>query len=228
MILKVRLLSPFYSIEIPSLIITPSLTVALVVEDTEEVEINMNGKPFIATKFASSLRRQLWKQHLGLISPQDCPASGDEFETDAMKPVGFPQEKVTNSEDDKLVEDPLGEELEALMISTASHNAQIFNGEFLCHILSVDSTETIHIVLDVFHAVPSPDVEEWNSYVAFVPQAPMMPGHVARQDMPLQYIKENLSRVRGHLVTMPLNFLKKEDLMALDSAVNPLTLSIYL
>lgn len=38
--------------------------------------------------------------------------------------------------------------------------------------------------------------------------------------MPVSFIKENLDRVRGHLVTMPLNFLEKEDLLSLDGSVS--------
>lgn len=78
--------------------------IAIVVEDQDEFETTMDGKPYMATRFASSLRKQLWKQHLGLIDAQHCPASGDEFITDAMKPVGTVQSEVGDSEEDKLVE----------------------------------------------------------------------------------------------------------------------------
>ena len=73
----------------------------------------------------------------------------------------------------------------------------------------------------------------------------MKPGHVARPDMPVSFIKvileesfslgvvqlnlrinlqESLDKVRGHLVSMPLDFLEKEDLLAMEASVNPVTL----
>jgi phosphatidylserine/phosphatidylglycerophosphate/cardiolipin synthase-like enzyme len=35
--------------------------IALVIEDTDLVESRMNGRPFMASRFASSLRRRLWR-----------------------------------------------------------------------------------------------------------------------------------------------------------------------
>ena len=67
------------------------------------------------------------------------------------------------------------------------------------------------------------------SFAEYVPKKPVKVGHVARPDMPVQYIKVSLSlshrhlamslilaifqseldKVRGHLVSMPLDFLSK-------------------
>lgn len=37
--------------------------------------------------------------------------------------------------------------------------------------------------------VPSKHVEDWKAYRAFVPAAPMKPGHVWNPTLPVQYIK---------------------------------------
>ncbi|KAL8286802.1 hypothetical protein RQP46_004330 [Phenoliferia psychrophenolica] len=180
--------------------------IALVVEDSDQLASEMNGAPYMATRFAATLRRQLWREHLGLITPQSCPHTGEEPVTAAMTPVGQPQDDVTASEEDRKVMDPLSDATEALWKGTAESNAQIF--------------------ADVFHCVPAKGILDWASYKAFVPQAPMKPGHVARPDMPVSFIKESLDKVRGHLVTMPLDFLEKETLLAMDASVNPVTLHL--
>jgi hypothetical protein len=44
-----------------------------------------------------------------------------------------------------------------------------------------------------------------------VTQTPV--GHVADYNMPLQYIVNGLSQIRGHIVNMPLHFLENENLI---------------
>ncbi|GAA5940921.1 hypothetical protein JCM10213_008004 [Rhodosporidiobolus nylandii] len=180
--------------------------VAAVLEDDDLIESRMAGKPVMVSRFASSLRRQLYADHLGLSPPQLCPPNVDtEPVTAAMKPVGAPQERPHFDED--LVLDPLSPQTEALLRQTAASNADIVD--------------------DIFHCVPSASVESWDDYKRHVPQKPIKPGHVATA-VPVQYIKERLDQVKGRIVTMPLNFLCKERLLALDANVNPITLSIYL
>lgn len=40
--------------------------------------------------------------------------------------------------------------------------------------------------------------------------------------------QSQLAEVKGHLVSMPLNFLEKEKLFETTAAVNPLTMAVYL
>jgi phospholipase D1/2 len=35
--------------------------IALVVEDTDMIKTTMDGQPYMATRFAATLRRQLWR-----------------------------------------------------------------------------------------------------------------------------------------------------------------------
>lgn len=74
--------------------------IAIVVEDTELIESVMNGQKFMATRFAATFRRQLFKQHLGLIPPQDCPGPVDS----AGRPVGRPNEYEFGTEEDRTVQ----------------------------------------------------------------------------------------------------------------------------
>jgi hypothetical protein len=50
-------------------------------------------------------------------------------------------------------------------------------------------------------------------------------GHVADYSMPLDYVVQSLSNVRGHVVNMPLHYLEKEQLIAggLNLSVNVVT-----
>ncbi|KAH9929263.1 phospholipase D [Fomitopsis serialis] len=47
--------------------------IALVVEDEDMIETTMDGRPYMATRFAATLRRKLYRgTHLGLMAPQLC------------------------------------------------------------------------------------------------------------------------------------------------------------
>ncbi|BGP36940.1 hypothetical protein JCM10449v2_000843 [Rhodotorula kratochvilovae] len=164
--------------------------IACVYEDFDDlIDSRMNGKPVKVSRFAATLRRQLYKDHLGLAPAEMCPPGGSEPVTAAMRPVGYPHDDTTMSHGDELVMDPLDPRTEAFVRDTAAKNADIFN--------------------EIFHCVPSKDVESWSQYKAFVPPAPIKPGHVASLDMPVSHIKSRLSEVRGHIVTAPLNFLRE-------------------
>lgn len=57
----------------------------------------------MASRFAASLRRQLYKDHLGLSTPQICPPVAQEPVTAAMRPVDVPHEDTTAWREDELV-----------------------------------------------------------------------------------------------------------------------------
>merc|ERR1712000_51451 len=44
--------------------------IAVVIEDPTPVESYMDGRPYTASRFASSLRRYIFRKHLGLIPDQ--------------------------------------------------------------------------------------------------------------------------------------------------------------
>ncbi|KAG2029703.1 hypothetical protein BDR03DRAFT_815595, partial [Suillus americanus] len=45
--------------------------IGLVVEDGDMVRLTMDGHPYMATCFATTLHRKLFREHLGLIEPQN-------------------------------------------------------------------------------------------------------------------------------------------------------------
>ena len=77
--------------------------IALVVEDNDQIKTTMDGKPYMASRFAATLRRQLYKQHLGLAIPQFCPPHTHEAVTTFMGVVGTKNLDETASPEDLLV-----------------------------------------------------------------------------------------------------------------------------
>ncbi|EKM74848.1 hypothetical protein AGABI1DRAFT_132820 [Agaricus bisporus var. burnettii JB137-S8] len=179
--------------------------ICLVVEDTDMIQSTMNGEPYDVSRFASSLRRKLYREHLGLIRPQ--MADGCEEQTDFMQPAPLPNPDETGEEEDQLVADPISEQTERLLRETAHSNREIFS--------------------EIFKNVPTNVVRNWKTYDNYVPK--VKTGHVA-PGITLDRLKEKLSRVRGAVVEAPLEFLIDEsDLVsgAEWTSFNP-TLPIYI
>lgn len=198
--------------------------IAIVVEDQTLVQSSMNGRPFQASRFAASLRRQLFRKHLGLLRPQDMQRADANFD-----PVGVPNNYDWGSPEDNVVADPLSDTFQSLWSSRARQNTEIFR--------------------QVFRAVPDDTVRNWNEYKEFYEyyfnkadnqadgkQGKMQPpkylwGHVVRDDFPgpegIKQVKDLLSRVRGTLVEMPLVFLVEEDIAKEGLSLNDLTEVVY-
>ena len=51
-------------------------------QDRDEVESTMNGQPFKAGRHAATLRRLLWREHLGLLTP-DLATLADQLDAEA-------------------------------------------------------------------------------------------------------------------------------------------------
>ncbi|CAO3597157.1 unnamed protein product [Absidia cylindrospora] len=162
--------------------------IALVVEDQEMVPSQINGKDCEVSKFATQLRRKLWKEHLGLL-----PDHPTDKVTDDMLPLPVPQIDSLHSREDRLVQDPLDDDTLDLWNSTARKNTEAFR--------------------QVFHCVPDDNVTTWEEYHAFYPDPEKIEiGHVHDPDMPVELIVDTLDQVRGHLVEFPLKFLEQVDL----------------
>ncbi|CAE6488459.1 unnamed protein product [Rhizoctonia solani] len=157
--------------------------IALVVEDQDEIESTMNGEPYMASRFAATLRRKLFREHLGLIEPQVCE-NGNEPVTSFMRPAPIPNDNELGSREDNAVADPLSEHFQGLWISTAQKNRAIFS--------------------ELFRAVPSNIVQNWEDYKNYVPK--VKTGHLATE-WDLATVKAKLAQIHGHLVEAPLEFL---------------------
>ncbi|KXN92484.1 Phospholipase D1 [Leucoagaricus sp. SymC.cos] len=159
--------------------------ICLVVEDTEMINSTMNGQSYQVSRFAASLRRKLYREHLGLIKPQI--AGRREAVTEFMRPVPHSNPDETFEPEDQLVADPLSEETNRLWKETAHRNREIFS--------------------EIFKPVPSNIVRNWKSYDNYVPKNKT--GHVA-PGVTLERVKDRLSQVKGALVEAPLDFLIEE------------------
>lgn len=215
--------------------------IAIRIDDAQTIQSTMAGQPWPASKFASSLRRQIFRKHLGLIPPQD-PQRPDANYT----PVGHEGNLYDwNSAEDHAVTDPLSPEFERLWKQTARTNTQVFGR--------------------VFHPVPTDEVRNWKQYEEYysrffatenksaakekkqnrdgksvedaereVEEKPSTWkwGHVVAEnfsegDDGVREVKEELSRVRGTLVEMPLLFLREEDIAQEGVSLNAFTEEVY-
>merc|ERR1711964_843039 len=82
---------------------------SIVMTDTKVLKTTMNGEPYEAGYHAATLRRYLWREHLGLLPPQ--PLSADD-DINALPPNVNGENKILDDVDSwHFVEDPLDEKL---------------------------------------------------------------------------------------------------------------------
>ena len=142
-----------------------------------------------------------------------------------MRPVPAPNVYDFDSTEDELVMDPLSDRLWDYWNSTARTNTDAF--------------------AKVFHPVPFDGVHNWKDYDNYFGKyfhtsglkehptpAKYKWGHVVREEFPpgvegVRAVKDVLSRIRGHLVEMPMNFLKDEDIAKEGAGLNAFTESVY-
>lgn len=198
--------------------------IALVIEDPTPLESSMDGQPYQASRFAASLRRELFRKHLGLLKPQDYTQPNANCE-----PVGLPNELDLTSPESQVVADPLSDTFQSLWNSRARTNTEVFR--------------------KVFNIVPDDYVRNWDAYKEFFEynfrKADIQAegkritrpskyewGHVVRDNFApgpegAQQVKEQLSQVKGTLVEMPLMFLIEEDIAKEGLTLNALTEEVY-
>ncbi|CAN8102587.1 unnamed protein product [Discula destructiva] len=217
--------------------------IAVVIEDPTPVEMEMGGQAFTGSKFATSLRRFLFRKHLGLLPNQRWDQPDDNF-----RPVNrAPNDYDWDSAADRLVADPMSSEFDELWRGTARTNTEVFS--------------------KAFHNVPNDVVRSWDDYDNFFSKYFIVPGsdeaeelkekkekgededesddedkerpegpekvpygHVVREEFPggVQELKEWLGRVRGTLVEMPLGFLGDvKDIAKSGLSLNSFTDDIY-
>ncbi|EPE10877.1 phospholipase d p1 [Ophiostoma piceae UAMH 11346] len=178
---------------------------SLVMQDTRILKSTMDGEPFEAGHHAATLRRYLWREHLGLLPPQTVDAAGD---PNAQPPSpDSPNDVWDKDESWNIVEDPLSEELWTQWTEQASTNTEIFR--------------------HLFHADPDDHVKTFADYDRFMPSKGIAPGHIFDQFMPAEDVRAKLDKVRGHLVWMPLDFLKDSPMAETGLQVNQFTESVY-
>lgn len=194
--------------------------IAVVIEDPSLIDSVMDGKPYQASRYAASLRRQLFRKHLGLLPHQDYTKPDANF---------MPINKDPNLYDwgsaaDFLVRDPLSREFGNLWNGTATANTAIF--------------------AKAFHCVPADHVRNWKQYEEYFQRYFVSPsrkddkkqipppyryGHVVREEFPggARELKEWLDKVRGTLVEMPLRFMDGVYFARSGLKLNALTDEVY-
>ncbi|WVF68604.1 hypothetical protein IAT40_003374 [Kwoniella sp. CBS 6097] len=183
--------------------------IAIVIEDSDMVESKMDGKKYMAGAYATTLRRTLMREHLGLLPPQP-PFDHAELPVAGMHPAPEPLQYDFGSAEDLAVEDFLGDEFEQLWVGTGRGNRAAFE--------------------KVFRPVPNDSIRNWEDYKNYLaPNAGISSGHVADRTLSLQQVKEELSKIKGHLVDMPCDFLIDLKWMTEGDwlSVNPYTLALY-
>ncbi|KAL0933156.1 phospholipase d active site motif protein [Colletotrichum truncatum] len=194
--------------------------IAVIIEDPTPIESQMGGRPYTASKFAASLRRQIFRKHLGLL-PHQRPDRPDDNWTSVER---GPNVYDWGSHADRLVQDPMSREFWDLWEGTARTNTEVFS--------------------KVFHNVPNDHVRTWKDYDEFFSRHFIIPGaqnqgdtsgkveygHVVKEEFPggVREVKDWLNRVRGNIVEMPLDFLVDVDDIAKEGlSLNGLTNELY-
>ncbi|CAG8462070.1 11758_t:CDS:10 [Acaulospora morrowiae] len=169
--------------------------IAAIIEDKNYVESRMAGMRWKAGKFALTLRRAIFKEHLGLMNEADHEtANGDCLPPPSTGNGAFvnPQ-KLTYA--DRIVEDPVS------------------NKFYYDHWLRTANTNT-DVFRNVFHCIPDDSVTNWGEYNDFIPNNSKIPfGHICEQARQNHTkTRKELSKIRGHLVVFPLEFMNGEKL----------------
>ncbi|EFX02733.1 phospholipase [Grosmannia clavigera kw1407] len=214
--------------------------IAVVIEDPKHpVRSSMNGRPYVVGAFPASLRRQLFRKHIGLLPdlPYDRPTHNFLPVTAGLNEYDW------NSTADRLVADPLSPHFRRLWTGTAHTNTEAFD--------------------DVFHCVPTDRVRTWDEYDDYFSKYFVLPGttddkkdkaKLGREEwednsaepqlLPdgkapyghvapcfpggVEALKNRLGEIRGNLVEMPLQFLVDVDDLAKNGITfNGLTEEIY-
>ncbi|KAM3542439.1 hypothetical protein ARSEF1564_004657 [Beauveria bassiana] len=132
--------------------------IAVVIENGSPISSTMDGKPYQASKFASSLRREIFRKHLGLLPHQD---------PEQPNPNWHPITEAPNNYDwgspaDVMVRDPLDPDFVDLWRATAKTNTEIFRR--------------------AFHSVPDDTVRTWRDYDEFFTKYVKTPADTEKEE----------------------------------------------
>lgn len=109
-----------------------------------------------------------------------------------MHPAPVPHQYDFGSAEDLAVEDVLSDEFNRLWTETGRNNRRAFER--------------------VFRPVPNDSIRSWEDYAKYMaPSKGISTGHVANKDLSCRQVKEELAKIRGHLVDMPIDFLIVSD-----------------
>ena len=167
-------------------------------EDEDLIDSYMDGKPYKAGRHIATLRRQLWREHLGLLPAQDYDASSEPNAT----PPGVCPNKILEGPENDFVADPLSDEVWDTWTNQATTNTEVFR--FL------------------FRADPDDNIRTFEDYDEFAPKG-VKQGHLFDPYLPVKQVREKLDEIKGHIVWMPLDFLADAEMAEPGLQVNQVT-----
>ena len=174
---------------------------SIVMEDTRMIETTMDGKPYQAGYHAATLRRHVWREHLGMIEAQELDASKD---PNAKPVTECGNDDYTGDEEYEFVADPLSDTVWDKWTGQATKNTEIYRY--------------------LFRADPDDAIKTWKDYDTFSPRnGSVKQGHLHDPYMPVQQVRKELDKIRGHLVWMPLDFLCEETMAEKGMQINSYT-----
>ncbi|KXH66563.1 hypothetical protein CSAL01_10737 [Colletotrichum salicis] len=177
---------------------------SIVMEDTKRVPSTMDGQPYEAGWHATSLRRYLWREHLGLLPAQELDGSDDPN----ARPPGVAENDPRDRDDTwKFVEDPMNDELWEMWTGNATRNTDLYR--------------------HLFHADPDDHIKTFDDYDRYLPPKGVKAGHIFDQFMPAADARQKIDQIKGHLVWFPLDFLRDAEMAEKGLQVNQITESIY-
>ncbi|KAF2849762.1 phospholipase-like protein PldA [Plenodomus tracheiphilus IPT5] len=181
---------------------------SIVLQDKDEIDIELDGKPYKAARLAHELRSNLWREHLGLLPAQSLDGSED---PNAQPPGENSRNDTLPGPEADFVSDPLSPKLWDEWCKRATDNTEVFRS--------------------LFHADPDDKIRTFADYDAFTPNPQAdkdhKQGHLYDMVRPVKEIREELDKIKGHLVWMQLKFLEDENMAEKGLAVNSFTESIY-
>lgn len=182
------------------------------------LESTMDGQPYQAGHHAATLRRQIWREHLGLIEAQPLDADKD---PNAKPPTDCPNDIGEGPEFEE-VADPLGDKLWEKWTSQATKNTEVYRYLFRA---DPDNHSKFASMLLRLKALTDGSliVTNFDEYDGFAPRKQIKQGHLHDPFMPVAEIRKKLDEIRGHLVWMPLDFLKDAEMAEKGMQVNAYT-----
>jgi phospholipase D1/2 len=99
---------------------------SIVMQDRKVLNSTMDGAPYKAGHHAATLRRMLWREHLGLLDPQELDGSKDPN----CEPVGDSPNDCVEDDSFEFVADPLSDEVWNMWTKNATTNTEIFRELF--------------------------------------------------------------------------------------------------
>lgn len=195
---------------------------SIVMEDTRKIQSVMDGQPFEAGYHAATLRRYLWREHMGLLKSQNLNADED---INALPPSVNPENNIYDGDESwKLVEDPVGDELWDMWTGQANKNTELFRHLFHA---DPDDHSNYYLIQRYDSHANTFLVKTFEDYDRYLPPRGVRQGHIFDQFMPPEDARKKLEQIKGHLVWMPMDFLVDAEMAERGLAVNSWTESVY-